>query len=466
LRILSDVQLADMQSATLELLEEVGIHVPSERAREIYAAHGGLVDLLTQIVKLPPNVVLEAMSHAPRYYTMGARSEAFDLVLDGTAMYVATDGSGTETIDFETGQRRSSTKDDVGKMALVTDYLSSMAFYWPMVSAMDYPATAPLHELDASFNNTVKHVQTETVMGETTGRYAVEMARVIAGDEETMRRRPPASLLVCTIAPLAQDSHGMESALVFAEAGLPVGFMSMATGGSTAPATIAGTMVVGDAEMVAAMVLIQMAYPGAPTYHSMMPGIMHPRTGAFMGSNLEGDLYYSGGVELAHMWGVPTLAGIGTEAATSGWDSAAGIASSMLLCALCGAETASGLGLREACTLLSPEALVLDSDLYEIVRYEAAGLDTSREAMALDVTRAVGPRGHFLSQRHTRSEMRKRAFSDLTSQPAPEGGYRDPIEVAREKTDWILENHHPEPLSDAQQRELTRILKAADRELA
>ena len=184
-----------------------------------------------------------------------------------------------------------------------------------------------------------------------------------------------------------------------------------------------------------------------------------------MGSNLEGDLYYSGGVELAHMWGVPTLAGIGTGAATSGWDSAAGIASSMLLCALCGAETASGLGLRESCTLLSPEALVLDSDLYEIVRYEAAGLDTSREAMALEVTKAVGPRGHFLNQRHTRSEMRKRAFSELTNQPAPEGGYRDPIDVAREKTEWILQNHRPEPLSDAQQRELTRILQAADREL-
>ena len=468
LRILSDEQLADMKAATLELLDEVGIHVPSQCAREIYAAHGGLVDPATQIVKLPPDVVLEAMSHAPRYYTMGARSEAFDLVLDGTAMYVATDGSGVETIDFETGERRSSTKDDVGKMARVADYLSSIAFYWPIVSAMDHPATAPLHELDASLRNTVKHVQTETVMGQATGRYAIEMAQVIAGDKETMRRRPPVSLLVCTIAPLAQDSHGMESALVFAEAGLPVGFMSMATAGSTSPATIAGTMVVGDAEMVAAMVLIQMAHPGAPTYYSMMPGIMHPRTGAFMGSNFEGDLYYSGGVELAHMWGVPTLAGVGTEAATSGWGSAAGIASSMLLCSLCGAETASGLGLREACTLLSPEALVLDSDLYEIVRFEAAGLDTSREALALDVTKAVGPRGHFLGQKHTRREMRKRVFSKLASEPIGGGqsGYRDPIDVAREKTDWILESHQPEPLSHEQQSELTRILQAADRELS
>jgi hypothetical protein len=38
--------------------------------------------------------------------------------------------------------------------------------------------------------------------------------------------------------------------------------------------------------------------------------------------------------------------------------------------------------------------------------------------------------------------------------------------VAREKTDWILENHHPQPLDEAQQVELTRILQAAERELA
>jgi trimethylamine--corrinoid protein Co-methyltransferase len=308
-------------------------------------------------------------------------------------------------------------------------------------------------------------VQTETVMGEKPGRYAVEMAAVIAGDSITMRERPPLSLLVCTIAPLAQDADGMESALVFAEAGLPVGFMSMAATGLTAPATVAGTMAVGDAEIVAAMVLIQMAYPGAPTYHSLMPGIMHPSTGDFLGSAWEADLFYSGGAELAHMWGVPTLAGVGAEAATSGWESAQGIASSMLLCALCGAETGSGLGLREVCTLLSPEALVLDSDIYHTVRLEAAGLDTSREALALDVIKAVGPRGHFLFQDHTRRKIRDLQFSDLTAQPRPGGGYRDPIQVAREKTDWILENHHPEPLAPEQQAELGRILHAAEREL-
>lgn len=467
LRILSDEQLAQFKSATLEILEDIGFHCPSQRALEIYAEHDADVDFESQIVKLPPDLVIETLSHAPRYYTLGARLEDFDLNLDGTAMYCATDGCGTETIDFVTGKRRTSLKKDVAMMARISDYLSSMGFYWPIVSAQDYAELAPLHELDASFNNTVKHVQTPTVVREIEGRYAVEMARIVAGDTETMRARPPLSALICTIAPLAHDHDAMEAALVMAEAGLPVGFMSMATGGSTGPATIAGTMALADAEMVSAMVLIQMAYPGAPIYHSMMPGIMHPMTGAFLGSSWEVDMFYPAGVELAHMWGVPTLAGVGPGGADStGWESAAGSTANMLLCALCGAETASGLGLREGCTLLSPGDLVLDSELYHQVRVSAAGLDTSQDAFALDVIKRVGPRGHYLTQKHTRTQMRKLEFSDVSFQPEKgTSGYRNPIEVARERTEWILNNHEPEPLSEEQQAELKRVLEAAEREI-
>jgi trimethylamine--corrinoid protein Co-methyltransferase len=136
-----------------------------------------------------------------------------------------------------------------------------------------------------------------------------------------------------------------------------------------------------------------------------------------------------------------------------------------LLNALCGAETGSGMGLLESCTLLYPEAVILDTDIYHRVRIDAAGLNTSREALALDVIKAVGPRGHYLRQRHTRDHIRQRQFSDLTAQPQEGGGYRDPIEVAREKVNWILEHHHPEPLQEAKQAELMRILQAAEREL-
>ncbi len=464
-QILEDAQLDTLQSATLEILEQVGIHCPSEKALKIYAEHSAVVDFTHQLVKLPRHVVLEAMSHAPRFYTMGARLPSFDLNLDGKTMYCATDGCGVETIDFVTRQRRRSNKDDVAAMARVSDYLSALSFYWPIVSAQDFPATAPLHELDASFNNTVKHVQSETIMGDWTANYAVEMADVVAGSEQVRRARPPLSLLVCTIAPLAQDRDGLESALRFAQAGLPVGFMSMVNIASTGPATISGALVTGDAEIVSALVLMQMAYPGAPVFHSLLPGSMQPHTGAYLSSSLEGSQLYPIGVELAHRWGVPTLAGIfGTDAQVPGWQSAAEAESSLLLCALTGAETGSGLGLVESCTLLYPESILLDADVYHRVRIESSHLDTSSEALALGVIKEVGPRGHFLAHKHTRTHLRQRQFSNLTGQPHPGGGFRDPQDVAREKIDWILANHHPTSLDEVQKAELTQILAAADRE--
>ncbi len=465
LQILNDTQLKEMKSAVLQILEGTGVHCPSDWALRIYAEHGAVVDFKNHVVKIPPEIVIENMSHAPRFYTMGARHPDFDLKLDGTATYLATDGCGVETIDFTTRLRRPSCKDDVAKMARMADYLSSISFYWPIVSAQDYPRIAPLHELEASYNNTVKHVQSETIMDAKMARYALEMARVIAKDERDMRARPPLSLLVCCIAPLGLDRDGMESALTLAAAGQPVGFMSMASAGSTGPATLAGTLVTGDAEIVAAMTLIQMAYPGAPVFHSMMPGIMHPRTGAFLGTTWEGSLLYPIGVELAHAWGVPSLAGVlATDGQVPGWQAGAEAPSSLMLCALVGAETGSGLGLLESCTLLYPEELLLDSDIYHRVRLEAAGLDTSPDALALDIIRDVGPRGFFLKHRHTRDNMRKRNYSELTCQPAKDGGYRDPVEVAQEKASWILENHQPEPLEHNQQMELRRILDSAEKD--
>jgi len=463
--VIDDEQVNQLASGTLEILAETGVHCPSEKCLRIYAEHGAQVDFEKQIVRIAPDLVTSSLSTAPRYYRMGARSPAHDINLDGSGLYCATDGCGVETIDFVSRQRRPSCKDDIAKMARIADYLTSIGFYWPIVTAADHASTSPLHELDASFNNTVKHIQSETVMGEKLGKYAIEMARVIAQNDETMRTRPPLSLLVCCIAPLAQDKEGMESALMFAKAGLPVGFMSMANVSSTGPATLAGTVVAGDVEIVSALALIQMAHPGAPVFHSFMPGIMHPRTGAYLATAWEGTLLYPIGVEMAHHWGVPTLAGVfATDGQFPGWQTASDATSSLMLCALAGAETGAGLGLVESCKLLYPEEVILDSDIYHRVRIEAAGIDTSREALALDVIKSVGPRSHYLKHRHTRDNIRRRVFSELANQSSPSGGMRDPIEVAREKADWILNNHQPEPLEANQQKELTRILVGADRD--
>jgi trimethylamine--corrinoid protein Co-methyltransferase len=369
-------------------------------------------------------------------------------------------------VDLETGQRRPSCKADVAMMARVADYLSSIAFYWPMVSAQDHGRTAPLHEMDASWNNTAKHVQSETLMGEIPARYAVEMATVIAGSREELRRRPVFSLVLCTIAPLVQDQKGIEGALLLAEAGIPVAFLAMPTLGTTSPATLAGALAVGDAEIISGTVLLQLASPGAPVSHSIMHGWADPRSGNYVPYPVDARCRYAP-VEMAHYWGMSSFGGaFGTESYEPGtWRAAADVALDPLLIGLAGAEWVTGMGLNRSFTLLHPEAIILDDELYHRARYALMTMDVRPETLALDVIQNVGPGGHFLRQKHTRKHMRTAMVPGLGHEMGSDGKYRDPREVACEKVRWILEHYQPEPLEDAKKAELTRILAAADREL-
>jgi trimethylamine--corrinoid protein Co-methyltransferase len=467
--VLSTDELEAIQSATLHVLEHVGVSFPSERALHIFAEHGAQVDVDGQIVRLPPGLVTEAMSHAPRSYVLSGRAEGTDLLLDGTNSYFGTDGCGTLTVDFETGEQRYSCKEDVAKMARVSDHLSSIAFYWPMVSAHDYGHLAPLHELDASFNSTVKHVQTETVMGKRPAQYAVRMAEVIAGDGERMCARPPLSVCVCTIAPLGQDKHGIEAAMVYAEAGIPVGFMSMPTIGSTAPATMGGALVVGNVEIVSAIVLMQLVAPGAPVFYSLCASVLDPRTADYIVGIPEKYLCNTAGVQLAHDWGVPTLAGAFAMDCPepNTWQLGRDSVYTALMVAQAGADMAEGLGMIKASTLLVPEQIIFDDEIYHSHRILAEGVDTGADSLAVDVIAHVGPRGHFLAQKHTRQRVREIWIPELTHPRPSKSGepLPDVRKRARAKLDRILAEHEPEPLEEAVQAELRVILDAAEREL-
>lgn len=467
LHFLDEKQLEDLQEATLHILENTGVKFPSEKALSIFAEHGASVDYDTQIVKIHRDLIFKAMSSVPRYFTLGGRDAEVDLHLQDGVSYFTTDGCGHNVVDFTTGKQRPSSKADVAMMARIGNYLSSISFSWTMVSAQDCGVNAPLHELDAIWKNSIKHAQSVTMMGENQCRYGVEMATVLRGSLEEVRRRPPISLIVCTIAPLVQDKEAIEGALVLGEAGIPIAIMSMPTLGTTAPATYAGALVVGDAEVISATVLMQLANPGAPVFYSILHAWADPRNAAYVGYPLDSRVRYAP-VEMAHHWGMPALGGaFGTESPElASWQSSAEVAIDPFLVALSGAEIVTGIGLRDTYTLLYPEAIILDDDLYHRARYDLLNMEVNPEALAVDVIAEVKPGGHFLSQKHTRKHMRTSMKRSVLQQLDAMGSYRDPVNYAREQVAWILENHHPEPLPRDVQKEIDRILVVADNELS
>jgi len=425
-KVLSQEQLDILKAGTYRILQDVGVKFPSKIALNIFSEHGADVDWDTQIVKLKPDLVDKALKTAPRSFTLGGREERFDLLLDGNHSYLCTDGCGTRVIDLETRQERSSRKEDVARMARITDALPLLGFFWPLVSAQDHGMTAPLHECHAGLTNTLKHVRGGTTVFPELARYLVEMATVVSGSAEERHKRPPICANICGIAPLAHDEHGIESALVYAEAGIPMSFMSMPTMGSTAPATPWGALVSGDAETVSAMVLIQLAYPGAPVIHSIEVSLMHPRTGGYVtGVDFP---FGTSTVEIAHNWKVPSLGGGGGS------------------------------------MLLYPEQIILDHELCFEIYQSYRDLELKEEDLALDVIKSVGPGSHFLREKHTRQHIRDFTLGPLTGEIYLGDERRPSREVALEEFNKINETHHPEPLPDDKLKELEKILAAADQE--
>lgn len=458
----SPEQLDRFVHAALSVLERTGVRVLSPKALDLLSDHGAVVDRSRQTARMAPELLLSALGSAPRSFVLASRDGSFDLDLSSRQTHCTTDGCGVEVVDLETGRRRPSTKADLADITRLQDYLGSMAFWWPTVSATDRGETAQLHELDAGWNNTSKHLQ-GMVQGERLARYAVEMAEAVAGGREALRRRPVMSNLVGTVAPLVVDRDGIEAALVLAEAGVPVCFCSMPILGTTAPADVAGAVVLGLAEIAAAAAIIELAWPAAPVMGAIFREWADPHSGRTVQLPRDARCMQLA-TQLIHRIGLPCLAGYGGTDAESAdaWQAGVEMTYDLIMAVLDDAELMSGLGLTNTFRLFSIEKLLLDDDLYHRVRY--ALLDTAPDEIGavLDVIHEVGPGGHFLAHRHTRRHMRQVMVPTIAQEVGASGGYRSPVEVARSRGLHILECYEPEPLPDDTQVELGRILASAD----
>jgi trimethylamine--corrinoid protein Co-methyltransferase len=470
--ILDDNEISLINQNTRIVLEEVGIKFPSDKALKLFAEVGANVDFKGQIVKIPADLLDKYLATSPRNYTMAGLRPDLDVHLgngDGTYFYCS--GEAPKIVDFETGERRLSVKNDIANHARIANYLPIVSLVWPSVSASDKGATSPLHGLEACYNNTEKHVESESVMDEVSARYAVEMAIAIAGSEENLRKRPILSQLLCCIAPLAQDKGGIEAAMVFAEYGIPVGLMSMPTLGLTAPPYEAGSLTLAMAECLSGIMLTQIINPGLGNYISVNPGLIDPRSGVyFMGSSIA-QITNVASIQMAHSNGIPVLACHsfgGSQYELGNWQAGYENFFSHFLAVMAGADMSFGpSGMYEAVSLLDHPRILFDREILRVIDEVSDGMQVNTQTLSLDMIKEIGQTGSYISHKKTVKAYRSiwKRESILYEDGKAEGRkWRDPVGVAREAISWVLENHKPEPLPEGVKKEVRRIVQAADQD--
>ncbi len=469
MEILTQDEIRKIHCATLDVLENVGVRFPSEKALKIFDEHGAIVDHGTMIVKLPGHLVDEYLVKAPSAYLLAGVDSKMDLSLDGFHSYLGTDGCGVEIIDAMTGEKRRATKKDLGDVGRVADRLDGIGFHWVPLSAQDCPPeTRSLHELDAIWNVSRKHIQTEEIVTEREMLAAIEMAALLAGGLEELRRRPLLSIMQCTLSPLCQDGGSVETALVAAKAGLPVGFMTMASCLTTGPATPAGTLVVGNAEVLSALVLMQMAAPGCPVYYAAAQTASDLRTGGYTGGAPVDYLFGAATNVLADFYNVPlSMGAFATGAKEPGWQSAIDNTMSAFMALSTSADMLLGAGLLHGSRIFSYDMLLMDVEIWEMLRSTFRGIVIDQETLALDAIHEIGPGGNYLAHPHTLRNMRQLWQPTLMDRrPYTEWEQKKdgPREWALDKARKILDTHHPEPLDPKIQQEFKKIIDQSERD--
>jgi len=466
LDLLTDRQAEAIHHATMYILENVGVKMPHPEALEVLGQAGAGVDRDKNKVYIPGELVNKALQDACGSYTLCARNPNNDLIVDGNHGYLTIDGSGLQVIDLASGNLRTSTLKDLEQATLVADYLEQVSFLWPVVSAQDCPnSKQPLHELKAQLTHSSKHVQAMTAVTGNSARASVEIASVVAGGKDNLRRRPIISNFQCSISPLSYDPEGLEAAMVFADAGIPTGFLTMQVGCSTAPATTAGSLAQANAEILAGITFLQAYKPGTPTFYGSCGTMMELQSGAVACGGPEDFLLQALTAQMARYYKLPSNVGtFASGAKASNWHAGTENAISGSVSIFAGADMMCGAGLLAGASIFSFEQMLLDCETYEMIRRTAEGIAVNKETLALDTIGKVGSEDHFMVEPHTLAHLRE-IWQPETINRSPYGkwqaeGCREAPEYARRKASWIIKNHRPEPLEEKLILEIDSIIEA------
>ena len=140
-----------------------------------------------------------------------------------------------------------------------------------------------------------------------------------------------------------------------------------------------------------------------------------------------------------------------------------------LLPAITGSNVIYGMGMLEMGMTMSYEQLLIDEEIVRMIRRVLQGIAVNKETIALDVIKAVGPAGNYLSQKHTLKHMRSELSATslinrkMRSNWENEGG-KDMAQVANKKAIEILENYKPTPLPDDVKKRIRDIVEEGEAE--
>lgn len=459
--ILQPEEIQRLHDATLQLLSDTGVVFDSDRALDVLRAHGAQVEGRT--VRFPSRLVEQAIEASPSEVVLHGRNPSRDVALGhGNIHYTSCFGpvrvrplGATETVP--------GTLEHLRNFTVLSDALDNVHYCLFHVRPHEVPAEFhDVYSAATMLKITDKHIHFSQDTAANTD-LLIALGEVAAADAPEAEG-PVFSLGGCPTSPLVYEEDVCRKLLTAVPKGIPFLVVSGAMAGGTSPATLVGTLLVQNAEILAGITLAQLLRPGAPVIYGTFSGGMDMRTGNFVMGGAELALMQAATAQLCRFYHIPFGYGSGgwTDAREPSVQAGFEKGCTLLATVLSGVEVVHSAvgGMLGGAEIADYAQMMIDDELCNMVNRYIQGIEVNQETMALDLIKEVGPGGQFLDADHTARFFRQEHFLPrLLERVTGETKIPGILESARERAREILETHKPNYLTQAAAERIDELVE-------
>lgn len=430
LKVLSDDEIIRIVEGAFRVLRTTGCLFDDDECMDELASAGCNVDRGSRVVKFTEDAIFDALDNVPSVTPPDDMPKARSACANKGFV-----------LDYGTRRMRRGTTDDARKAIALCNALDNITLASCGVVQEDVPEDAIEVFNTAMLLKYSQKLFNQWVYLPENVPHIIEMAKIVTGGEEELRQSRSMSYMLNPITPLQYPRTQLKMARMYAAMDLPLAVASMTQAGSTAPATLAGALVVCAAEMLAGLVWVRSLRTNSPVGLGALTQVIDMKTARQLYAGPEQTLMFLGAHQIIRYLGYTSgNTCFETDSCDfdkqNGWEKAL----SGVLCWAAGIDMFGQAGfLADG---FSMEQLVLDDEALGQLNRVAQGVVVDDDSLAFEAVRNVGPGGNFLGDRHTARHARDfwlpKVFRRESYEQWQKGGGRHAIDMAHDRVEKLL----------------------------
>lgn len=444
---MTEQELQLLHHTTLRILEEIGVRLEHDEVLARLLKAGARPGAGAQEVRFPREMIQEYLALAPASVDLAARDgSSANLTPISESVYWTNPGmhlwTGTE--------RREITAGDLAQIARLCDHLDNVQGVMGMAMQDIPPCCRDFVGLRVLAENCRKHIR--VLCFSPTGMDALAaMKPLFPGNWFSMG--------FTAHGPLRWTHLALDIFLHSAGHGIPATINGEPMAGVTAPVSLAGAIAVGNAEILAGIIVNQVLEPGRPVIYNL--GLAHTfdmKQATAVTGGPENALFARASAELGRFYRLPSSSWVSTEAVLDDEQAALEKMFGFHTHAEAGVNLIWGMGQLESELTMSTAQLVIDNEMINYHRHYQQGFTVTDDELQFELIREVGIAGNYLDTDHTLQQYRRYLYDPQILNRRQREACPGPLaEVARRQADEIIAADQDDKIASDALAELRRI---------